>query len=223
MNSVLLVEDDPVLGKGLQVVLGLEGYGVRVARGVREAAAAVRDGRPDLILLDLNLPDGDGLDFLKDLRDSGSRVPVLILTARTAEDSVVEGLRRGANDYVRKPFSNKELLARIETALRGMGVREGSLSFDRLVLRVDDRKALFDGKDLELKRREFDILRFLIERAGAVVTRETLLQQFDREGETSDRTIDSHVSHIRARLRQAEAKSVQITPVYGIGYRLESK
>jgi DNA-binding response OmpR family regulator len=174
-----------------------------------------------LVLLDLSLPDGDGLEFLKDIRQKGFTIPVVILTARTDEETVVRGLRLGANDYVRKPFGNKELLARVEAALRGPNAGGSRLAYDRLVVQVDRRKAFFNGVDMDLKRREFDLLQHLVEHADAVVTRESLLDRFDADGEIFDRTVDSHVSHLRTKLRQAGADTIRITSVYGIGYRLE--
>jgi DNA-binding response OmpR family regulator len=161
------------------------------------------------------------LDFLKDIRQSGSAVPIVILTARTDEESVVRGLHIGADDYVRKPFGNRELLARMETAARKPLPGGNRISFDHLVIQVDQRKAFFDGQDLDLKRREFDLMQYLVEHAEAVVTRDSLLDRFDAEGEIFDRTIDSHVSHLRSKLRQAGAQGIRITSVYGIGYRLE--
>src|SRR4051812_1111987 len=118
MTQLLLVEDDPVLGRGLHVSLELEGYHVNWARDLKSAYLAVDESKPQLIVLDLGLPDGSGLELLKSLRTKGSAVPVVILTAQTDEDSVVVGLQAGANDYVRKPFGNRELHARIRTALR---------------------------------------------------------------------------------------------------------
>jgi two-component system OmpR family response regulator len=118
MTAILLVEDDPVLGRGLSVNLELEGYKVSWMRDLKSALQFKDENKFDLAILDLGLPDGSGLDFLKDLRKQDFQKPVLILTAKTDEDSVVVGLQDGANDYIRKPFGNKELLARIKTALR---------------------------------------------------------------------------------------------------------
>lgn len=221
MTRLLLVEDDPSLGKGLQVALELEGYEVLWKRRLLDARQSVRADAPGLVLLDLGLPDGDGLSLLEDLRREGSPVPVVVLTAQTEEDTVVRALRGGANDYVRKPFGNLELLARLEAALRGPLQRSGRLEYDRLVLHTDRRVATYEGKDLDLKRREFDLLQHLMEHAEAVVTRDALLTRFGVEGEIFDRTVDSHVSHLRSRLRQNGARGVRIQSVYGVGYRLE--
>ena len=112
MSRILLIEDDPVLGKGVKLGLELEGYGVEWARDLRSAKAANETEKFDLAILDLGLPDGNGLTFCQGLREAGSRMPILILTAKTDEDTVVAGLTAGANDYIRKPFGSRELIAR---------------------------------------------------------------------------------------------------------------
>jgi DNA-binding response OmpR family regulator len=223
MIEVLLVEDDPVLGRSVKLSLELEGYKVRWATDLKSAAFENERAKLDLIVLDLGLPDGSGLSFLKKIRADGSRVSVVILTAQTDEDSVVEGLQSGANDYVRKPFGFKELLARIKTALREPQKREHQIRFGDLLILIDQRKVMFGEKEIEFKRREFDVLRCLIENATAVVSRDNLLDAVGREAEVFDRTIDSHVSHIRLKLKNAEVSSILINSVYGIGYRLEKK
>lgn len=217
---ILLVEDDPVLGRGLNVNLELEGYKVQWVRDLRSALQA-KQTPFDLALLDLGLPDGSGLTFLKELRVTDPRKPVVILTAKADEESVVEGLQAGANDYVRKPFGNRELLARIKTALREPPPRDHSVRYGDLIVQLDRRKVVVGDKEVELNRREFDILHYFVRNAEAVVTREALIQALDKDGEIFDRTIDSHVSHVRSRLRQAGIHFIQISSVYGVGYRLE--
>jgi DNA-binding response OmpR family regulator len=221
MNSILLVEDDPVLGRGLSLNLEIEGYKIQWVKDLASAAAESSTKRFELVLLDLGLPDGNGLTFLKSLRESGSATPVIILTAKTDEDSVVEGLQLGANDYMRKPFGDRELIARIKTALREPQPKDRQLKFADLVLHLDRRLLAVEGQKIELSPREFDILKFFLENAERVVSRESLLKLFDQDGGIFDRTVDSHVSHVRARLRKAGVKSVQISSVYGVGYRLE--
>jgi len=221
MSTLLLVEDDPVLGRGLILNLENEGYQIHWAKSLKDAAQSAAESRPDLVILDLGLPDGSGLSFLKDLRQSGSMVPVIILTAKTDEDTVVEGLQLGANDYVRKPFGDRELLARIKTALREPQSRDRQLRFGDLLLLLDRRQLVASGQEVDLSPREFDLLVHFVQNAGKVVSREALLRVFDKDGEIFDRTVDSHVSHVRTRLRKAGVSSVQISSVYGVGYRLE--
>jgi DNA-binding response OmpR family regulator len=223
MIEILLVEDDPVLGRGLSVNLEHEGYKVHWAPSLQSAAEINRRVHLSLILLDLGLPDGSGLDFLRDLRAAGSRIPVLILTAQTDEDSVVEGLQRGANDYVRKPFGDRELLARIKTALREPQARSEQVRFGDLLLLLESRKLMYGSDEVELSPREFDILAHFFLHADKVVSRESLLGSLGKDAELFDRTIDSNISHVRAKLRRAGVKSVQISSVYGVGYRLEKK
>jgi two-component system, OmpR family, response regulator len=221
MRRILLVEDDPGIGAGLKKSLEFEGYEVIWARDLRTANRENEEHEFQLVLLDLGLPDGSGISFCTSIREAGSRLPIIILTAQTHEESVVAGLQAGANDYVRKPFGNRELLARIENVLREPKTREDQLRFvDLLVLRAQ-RKVMFNSSEIELTRREYDILVYLTENAESVVTRERLMNHVDQDGQISDRTLDSHLSHIRSKLKKAGLESIKISPVYGIGYRLE--
>jgi DNA-binding response OmpR family regulator len=221
--ELLLVEDDPVLGRGLVVNLESEGYTVHWAQDLKSANAVNERSKLNLVLLDLGLPDGSGLQFLQEVRKTGSRIPVIILTAKTDEDSVVEGLQLGANDYMRKPFGDRELLARIKTALREPQARGRQVRFGELLLLVDKRQCMFGTREVTLTPREFDTLNYFMEHAEQVVSRDSLLRALDRGEELFDRTIDSHVSHVRARLRSAGVTGVRISSVYGVGYRLEKK
>jgi two-component system, OmpR family, response regulator len=221
MRRILLVEDDPGIGSGLKKSLEFEGYEVVWARDLRTAKRENEEHEFQLVLLDLGLPDGSGISFCTQIRETGSRLPIIILTAQTHEESVVAGLQAGANDYVRKPFGNRELLARIENVLREPKTREDQLRFvDLLVLRTQ-RKVMFNSSEIELTRREYDILVYLTENAEGVVTRERLMNHVDQDGQISDRTLDSHLSHVRSKLKKAGMESIKISPVYGIGYRLE--
>ena len=201
--------------------LELEGYSLAWATDLKSATHETHAQSFQLILLDLGLPDGSGFTFLRDLRKAGSMVPVIILTAKTDEDSVVEGLQSGASDYIRKPFGDRELLARIKTVLREPQTRTEQIRYGELVVRVDQRKVLHAGSEVELSPREFDILHYLVQNADNVVTRKSMLESLDREANLFDRTIDSNVSHVRARLRRSGVKSIQISSIYGVGYRLE--
>ena len=221
MIKILLVEDDPALGKGLKMNLEYEGYEVEWARDLRTAVRLNDELKFDLTLLDLGLPDGNGISFCDRTRAAGSRLPIIILTAQADEESVVKGLMAGANDYVRKPFGTRELVARIKTVLREPKVREDQIRFENLVLLRDQRKVMWGASEIDLNRREFDLLTVLVENGESVVTRESLLARLDREGEILDRTMDSHLSHIRTKFRKAGVLGIQISSVYGVGYRLE--
>lgn len=221
MIRILLVEDDPALGTGLKINLEYEGYEVIWARDLRTAQRENESQSFDLTLLDLGLPDGDGVDFCAQVRGGGSRMPIIMLTAKADEESAVRGLMAGANDYMRKPFGNKELVARIVTVLREPKVRDEQLRFENLVILRSQHKVMYGRQEIEFSRREYDLIVMLVENGDNVVTRERLLQMMDREGEILDRTMDSHFSHIRAKLRRAGVTTLQISSIYGVGYRLE--
>jgi DNA-binding response OmpR family regulator len=136
---------------------------------------------------------------------------------------VVEGLQAGANDYIRKPFGKLELLARIQTALKGPAEQTPQMQCGELLIRLDQRRVMFGDQEIEMKRREFDVLSYFVQHFDAVVTRETLITALNKESEIFDRTIDAHVSHVRARLKKAGVTSLQISSIYGVGYRLEKK
>src|SRR5205085_8663007 len=133
--------------------------------------------------------------------EHGVRLPIVILTAQSDEDSVVAGLTAGANDYIRKPFGNRELIARIKTALREPKKREENVHFGNVIVLRDQRRVIIDQHAIDLNRREFDIFNYLVQQGDSVVSRENLLQFLDREGEILDRTLDSHISHIRSKLK----------------------
>ncbi|MBK9040136.1 MAG: response regulator transcription factor [Bdellovibrionales bacterium] len=219
--NVLLVEDDPALARGIQVILEIEGYRTFWASNLKSAYEINEGEKLGLVILDLGLADGSGFDFLTKVRESGSRLPIIVLTAKTDEDSIVEGLQRGANDYMKKPFGNRELLARIKAILREPQLRENQFRFGDLLLLVDQRVVKYKEKLIEVNRREFDILLFLVQRANTIVNREILLQAMDKDGQIFDRTIDSHISHLRSRFRSANISTIKISSVYGLGYRLE--
>lgn len=221
MAKILLVEDDPILGKGLHVNLSLEGYQADWAQDLKSARYSNSMGKYDLILLDVNLPDGSGFTLLEEIRKAKSRVPIIVLTAKSDEDSVVEGLSLGANDYIRKPFSQKELLARIKTALREPILRENQHRLGTILILQEQRKVLIEEKEIDFNRREFDIFSYLVQHPKAVISRESLIQALNQSEDINDRTIDSHLSHIRSKLKKSEVSTVSIKSVYGVGYTLE--
>ncbi|MAF79244.1 MAG: DNA-binding response regulator [Halobacteriovoraceae bacterium] len=220
MKKILLVEDDPILGDGLQLFLELENFEVTWAKKLSEARAFEEENQFDLVILDLGLPDGSGMDFCKSLRQKGSSLSIIILTAQADEDSVVEGLTHGANDYVRKPFSNRELLARIMVQVKGAKGVGQQIKIDELILSLEERVVTYKGEPIKFNRREFEILKIMGEREGAVISRETIIEKAGHDLDISDRTIDSHISHIRSKLRKANVSTIQIASEYGIGYRL---
>lgn len=221
LARILLLEDDPILGKGLKVNLELSGHKVTWETSLKMAQVKNESEKFELMILDLNLPDGTGLNFCQRVRTTGSRIPIILLSARTDEDTVEAGFEAGADDYIKKPFSQRELMARIKAALREPLVRDEQLRVGPILALIDQRRILVDGQDVELKRREFDIFLYLIRNAGAVVSREKIIETLRSGEDLDDRTVDSHLSHIRARLKRSNVNQVQILSVYGVGYRLE--
>lgn len=221
MLEILIVEDDPVISRTLQVNVEGAGFRATLASSLKQARQLNRDHKYNLVLLDLNLPDGHGFDLLKEIRQSGSILPILILTAVSEEESVVTGLQLGADDYIRKPFGNRELIARIQAVLRVPQIRERQLRYGDLLLLLEQRVVRYQDQTIDLSRREFDLLHHLVNRSEAIVTRENLINAISKDGEIFDRTIDSHISHLRGTLKKADVKTIKISSVYGVGYRLE--
>jgi DNA-binding response OmpR family regulator len=221
---LLLVEDDPDLGEALVANLARDGFAVDLARDLQEAADALASGTYDLLLLDLGLPDGDGLTLVDNLRRSRSALPILVLTARDAVADRVAGLEAGADDYLVKPFAHVELVARIRALLRrpgrdlGAAVEVGKLRFEPATGHVE-----VDGRTLVLPRRERMLLEALLRRLGRVVTRRVLEEAlWSLEEEIESNTLESHVSRLRRRLQEAEAR-VRIRTIRGVGYMLEGE
>lgn len=221
MAKILLLEDDPILGKALKLSLEVASHKVEWVQSVAAARTRNEAAALDLMIFDVNLPDGSGADLCQEIRAGGSRIPIIILTARADEDSVIDGLSAGANDYMKKPFSNRELLARIQTALKEPLVRESQVRKGPVLLLSDQRKLLIDNQEVRLNRKEFEIFRCLLTHAGTVVSRENMLNFMQGSEDISDRTVDSHLSHVRSKLKKMNIKSVAIKAIYGVGYTLE--
>jgi DNA-binding response OmpR family regulator len=224
MQRVFLIEDDPILGQALSIQLEGHGFEVHWVKTKKEALGSKGWSSAELVLLDLTLPDGHGFEILKVLRDENRVIPVVILTARTEEESVIQGLKLGANDYLKKPYSQRELLARISSHLAYSQVIASPRK--RIVLKnlsvdLEGRICAYNGQEVSLNRKEFDLFTVLLRKVGCVITREELLNQIAPEADIYDRTIDSHISHLRRKLRNANVKDIRIVSEYGIGYRCE--
>jgi len=227
MITVLAVEDDPAILRGLADNLRFEGYEVITATDGEAGYRMQQERKPDLILLDLMLPRMSGLEFCRKLRREGIQTPVLMLTARSEESDRVLGLDLGADDYVAKPFSVRELMARVRALLRrsqaaadGTGTLPDELRFG--VTEIDFRSydARRNGEPVEMTRKEFAILRFLASRAGQVVTRDDLLNEvWGYDAYPSSRTVDNHVAGLRAKLERDAAQPEHIRTVHGVGYK----
>ena len=227
---LLVVEDDDGIASSLVRAFSTQGYAVqRVSTGVR-ARAAVREGTPDLVLLDLGLPDMEGLDVCRALTAEHPGIRVLVLTARVEEIDVVLGLDAGAVDYVTKPFRLAELLARVRAHLRIVPAvptdRDTQLVVDDLIVDSGARRVWLAGFDLDLRAKEFDLLRELVAHAGKVVLREDLMSRvWDEHWFGSTKTLDVHVASLRRKLGERGPdgdEGGRITTVRGVGYRFEA-
>ena len=228
MTRILIVEDNEDLAFGLRATLEFEGYDVDVASDGQTGLDLVRTSAPDLLVLDLMLPDQDGYEVLSRLRKNGDRTPVLVLTARSEETDVVMGFDRGADDYVTKPFSTVELLARVRALLRRAG---GGTARDRLrVERFGDVEVnptsgtvLRDGEPVTLAPKEFDLLVALLRRGGAVASRKELLAEVwsYANPKVETRTVDVHIAELRRKLEADPSNPKHILTVRKKGYRLQ--
>lgn len=228
--TVLVVEDEAHLATGLKLNLQLDGYRVVVARSLREAAAALVESAPiDLILLDVNLPDGEGYGFCKQLREAGQYMPVIMLTARSAAEERVRGLDSGADDYMPKPFALPELLARVRSALRRSGWRQqdspvevsrGTLQFGSAVVDFDTHEASSDGKPVRLTQLELDLLYYFSRHPGRVLSREELLERvWNLRNAPNTRSVDNFIARLRRYFEPFPDKPVHFLSHRGAGYR----
>ena len=224
MTHVLLAEDDPAIAEPLARALGREGYDV-VVQGTGQGAI---EGAPaaDLVILDLGLPDMDGLDVARWIRSKGLTTPVLVLTARADEVDLVVGLDAGADDYVTKPFRLAELLARVRALLRRAqpdGADEDELRAQDVRMDLSAHRAFQGGRELHLTAKEFDLLRALVHEAGSVVSREALMRDvWDSDPTGSTKTLDMHVSWLRRKLNDDANDPRYISTVRGMGFRFET-
>jgi two-component system response regulator VicR len=221
---VLLVEDEESMIAGVQYALEREGYETRVARDGAAALAALRDSAPDLVLLDVMLPKHSGFEVLERLRRAGRSTPVILLTAKGGEADKVRGFDLGADDYVVKPFSLAELLARVRARLKRREPLEATPTVMEFGSVVADLSALLvrRGKSAEpLTPREADMLRLLWRERGRAVPRARFLDEVWRSPEVTTRTVDQHVAQLRKKIEDDPAHPTRIVTVFGVGYRLE--
>lgn len=225
MTTILLVEDDERISEPLLRVLASEGFDVIHASTGAEGLEAVASGRPSLILLDLTLPDIDGLDVCRKVREERPELPVIMLTARADEMDVIVGLGAGADDYVPKPFRLAELVARIRARLR---IAEAAhqmpreLSGGPLRVNTESRRAYLNGEELELTSKEFDLLALVMSKPDATFTREQIMSSvWDENYWGSTRTLDTHISTLRRKIRDNSEPPTLIVTVRGVGFRFE--
>jgi two-component system response regulator RegX3 len=222
-RTVLLVEDEESITAPLAEALGREGFETKVAGTVSESLDLAKRVRPDLVLLDVMLPDGSGFDVCRELRRT-SQVPIIMLTARGDEADRIVGLELGADDYVVKPFSAREVVARIRAVLRRAdtpgGDSTGPVEVGAVRLDPGKREVTKSGEALDLSRKEFDLLHLLMANAGSVVKRERLIDEvWDVNWFGSTKTLDVHVSGLRKKLGDDSAEPVYLHTVRGVGFR----
>ena len=219
MTRILIVEDEPRIASFLQKGLAAQGFATEVAQDGAEALARARTG-PDLILLDRGLPDGDGLDVLRELRRTERAIPVIVLTARDAVADTVAGLDSGADDYVTKPFSFEELLARVRARLRenAAPAELGVLEAAGIALDLKARRALVDGRTVDLSAREFALAEVLLRHPGQVLSKTQLLDRvWGYDYDPGSNIVEVYVGYLRRKLGRDRISSVR-----GMGYRLEA-
>jgi two-component system alkaline phosphatase synthesis response regulator PhoP len=232
-QKILVIEDEPTLARLLSYNLSQDGYDTKVidhgGDGLQEALRQAYD----LLILDIMLPGMSGFEILSKLRQKGNKTPVIILTARNAEEEVVQGLKYGADDYITKPFGVAELLARVSAVLRRTQSEEAAASklksTDKVIVAGDLQiypekyEVSLNGDSIPLRPKEFEVLLYLVQRPGVVVTRDDLMNVvwgFDYIG--GQRTVDVHVSSLRKKLEMNQ-QSVQIDSIRGVGYKLVTK
>jgi two-component system alkaline phosphatase synthesis response regulator PhoP len=222
MPRVLIVDDEPAMVRGLEDNLRFEGYQTIAARDGRHGLALALSEAPDLILLDVMMPGMSGWDVCRELRARGVDVPVIMLTARGDEADRVQGLELGADDYVAKPFALRELMARVRAVLRRPGPRQKfeQFAFGDVRIHLRGRQVFVRGEEVRLTRKEFDLLRYLVEHAGEVVTRDRLLDEvWGYEQFPTTRTVDTHILRLRQKFEPDPDQPRHFLTVHGQGYR----
>jgi two-component system alkaline phosphatase synthesis response regulator PhoP len=223
MSKILIIEDEPDMVLGLKDNFEFEGYEVVTASDGASGLERARTLKPDLVILDIMLPRLSGLEVCKTLRGEGFEAPIVMLTARGQEIDKVVGLELGADDYVTKPFSIREVLARVRAILRrtdGSRKRLARYRFADVELDFETYAATKGGALLELSPREFDLLRYLIERKGETVTRDRLLEDvWGYESYPSTRTVDTHIAKLRAKIGDSGSEPKFILTIHGAGYK----
>jgi DNA-binding response OmpR family regulator len=223
MSKILIVEDEPDMVLGLKDNFEFEGYEVLTASDGQTGLERARTQKPDLLVLDIMLPKLSGLEVCKTLRGEGFEAPIVMLTARGQEIDKVVGLELGADDYVTKPFSIRELLARVRAILRrseGKKKRLSRYQFSDVELDFEAYRAKKGNEPLELSPREFELLRYLIERKGETVSRDRLLEDvWGYESYPSTRTVDTHIAKLRAKIGDSGSEPRWILTIHGVGYK----
>lgn len=221
---VLIVEDDQTLLEGLAAALEAERFQVRTAASAAAALQITAAQQPDVVILDVGLPDGSGFDVCRDIRQSHPDAAIIMLTGRAEEVDVVVGLELGADDYVTKPFRVRELMARVRASLRRKKPRRGdtlsSIRFGNVQIDFETYNAKRNGKSTELTPKLFELLRVLAKHRGEVVTRERILTEvWGYHASSATRTVDAHIKKLRQKIEEDPVRPKYIISVYGEGYK----
>jgi two-component system response regulator BaeR len=220
IGKILIVEDEPKLAAVLADYLKASGFEASLLANGMEVVTWVREHKPDLVLLDVMLPGRDGMDICKEVR-TFSYVPVIMITARVEEIDRLLGLEFGADDYICKPFSPREVVARVKAVLRR--THDGkSIKVQGLILDEHRYRATLHGNDLELTAVEFKLLHFLVEHPGRIYGRQQIMETiYNDDRFVGDRTVDSHIKKLRRKIEAVDPKATLIHSVYGVGYKFE--
>ena len=232
MKKIVVVEDDRALCNGICIALASKELSLKPCGGIREAQSALRKGAWDLMILDINLPDGDGVEFLKEFRKT-SAMPVIILTANDMETDIVMGLESGADDYVTKPFTPLELLARVNSHLRRYSKYLSAVNDDKdkehiytiggLELNEDTVEVSVDGEPVRLTPMEFKIVQLLIKNPGRVFSAEEIYERIWNEKAVNTDTIMVHVRNIREKIEIDPKNPKYLKVVWGVGYKIDKQ
>lgn len=218
MKSILIVEDNEVIVKGLRYLLEQEKFKVSVCKNAKETMVAVGKQDIDLVVLDITLPDGDGFELCKYIKQY-TDIPIIFLTAKDEEQDVVKGFDLGAEDYIIKPFRNRELLSRINNVLRRFSRESNEILYKKIRINLDEKSVYIDNKNVEFTALEFKILFLLFTNIGKTITREQILEKiWDVAGNfVNDNTLTVYIKRIRDKLGEAD----YIKTIKGIGYQVQ--
>jgi DNA-binding response OmpR family regulator len=223
-ERILIIEDDPASMRGLKDNFGFKGYEVATATDGEQGLEKALSLRPDLIVLDIMLPKVNGYEICRLIREEGLDIPIIMLTAKGHESDIIQGLNMGADDYVTKPFSIQELLARANALLRRRRQAEAQMrSFGPFVLNLTSRQLRKDGHEVTLTPKEFDLLAFFLKRAGCALTRDEILKVvWGYDIAVTDRSVDRCITTLRQKIEPDPEDPTYIKTIRAIGYRFEA-